>query len=222
MVKDARLDLGRYVSNPFNRRGQITKRLDFGDLFTSRAAEGEYPWNPSRFETIDLIKKAQSRKPTLNPDLKFIGTSPFFDSQPAEEIVKNKYELFEGLGRFERPFDYDFREGRPLTKKRPEQQPDFNPEWVEAYHLSPTVNPEGISKNPMPRMKNPDPKGFLMAIAEGRAEAEKDGDVSVSQLLDRGNKLVKEQKMAEEKQGERTVKEVENSPDKIETKEKPA
>ena len=38
MVKDARLELGRYVTNPFNRRGDVTKRLDFDDLFTSKAA----------------------------------------------------------------------------------------------------------------------------------------------------------------------------------------
>ena len=56
MTKDARLDLGRYISNPFNRRGQIPKRLDFNDLFVSKAKEGEYPWNPSRFTESDLLK----------------------------------------------------------------------------------------------------------------------------------------------------------------------
>ena len=27
-MRDSRLDLGRYITNPFNRRGDITKRLD--------------------------------------------------------------------------------------------------------------------------------------------------------------------------------------------------
>jgi hypothetical protein len=35
MAQDARLDLGRYIRNPFNRQGQITKRLDFDELFRS-------------------------------------------------------------------------------------------------------------------------------------------------------------------------------------------
>ena len=46
-MRDSRLDLGRYITNPFNRRGDITKRLDFDDLFTTRAVTGEYPFNPS-------------------------------------------------------------------------------------------------------------------------------------------------------------------------------
>ena len=42
-MKDHRLDLGRYVRNPFNRQGDIKKRLDFDDLFGSRATSGDYP-----------------------------------------------------------------------------------------------------------------------------------------------------------------------------------
>jgi len=140
MVKDARFDLGRYISNPFNKRGHIPKRLDFNELFVSKAKEGEYPWNPSRFGSSDLLKKAQSRKMTLNPELNFVGNSPFFD-QDGEQMAPNDYEMFEGLGRFKRPFDYDFEEGRARTNKRPQTQPDFNPEWMEAYRLSPTLNP---------------------------------------------------------------------------------
>ena len=64
-MKDSRLDLGRYVKNPFNRRGQVPKRLDFNDLFVSKARDGEYPWNPSRFSEVDLLKKYQTRKQTL-------------------------------------------------------------------------------------------------------------------------------------------------------------
>ena len=36
MARDARLDLGRYIQNPFNRRGEVSKRLDFDDLFKSK------------------------------------------------------------------------------------------------------------------------------------------------------------------------------------------
>ena len=36
-MKDSRLDLGRYITNPFNKRGDVTKRLDFDDLFTTKS-----------------------------------------------------------------------------------------------------------------------------------------------------------------------------------------
>ena len=125
MTKDARLDLGRYISNPFNMRGQIPKRLDFNYLFLSKSKEGEYPWNPSRFTESDLLKRAQTRKQTLNPDLNFVGNSPFFDA--GDEVTQQeRYEMFEGLGRFDRPFDYDFDQGRPTTQGRPQTQPDCN------------------------------------------------------------------------------------------------
>ena len=123
-MKDHRLDLGRYVRNPFNRQGDIKKRLDFDDLFRSRATSGDYPWNPSRFTSQDLLKRSQTRKTKLNPDLNFVGNSPFFDGN---ENVSSDYELFEGLGRFNRPVDYDFDEGRAVTSQRPQDQPDFNP-----------------------------------------------------------------------------------------------
>jgi hypothetical protein len=47
--------------------------------------------------------------------------------------------------------------GRPNTRQRPEDQPDYNPMWKEMYAFSPTV--EERSENPMPRMSNPDPEG---------------------------------------------------------------
>ena len=220
-MKDSRLDLGRYVKNPFNRRGQVPKRLDFNDLFVSKARDGEYPWNPSRFSEVDLLKKYQTRKQTLNPDLNFVGNSPFFDADDIETLEANKYEMFEGLGRFSRPFDYDFDEGRARTKRRPQEQPDFNPEWVEAYRFSPTISPDGFAKNPMPRTKDPDPKGYLMAQAEQRAESEYENNLDVSDLLARGRIVVSEQKAAQEtKEGEKTVEEAETTPDKIEGKEK--
>tara|TARA_B100001250_G_scaffold160737_1_gene138075 strand:- start:122 stop:802 length:681 start_codon:yes stop_codon:yes gene_type:complete len=226
-MKDSRLDLGRYIKNPFNRRGHIPKRLDFNDLFVSKASEGEYPWNPSRFTEVDLLKKYQTRKQTLNPDLNFVGNSPFFDADDIKTLATNEYEMFEGLGRFKRPFDYDFDEGRARTKRRPQEQPDFNPEWVEAYRFSPTISPGGFAKNPMPRTKNPDPKGYLMAQAEQRAESDIENELSVSDLLARGNRIVDEQKAAqnktekkEEKEGAEVITEAETTPDKIEGKEK--
>ena len=58
-MKDSRLDLNRYVRNPFDGRGRINRQLDFGELFRSKAPVGEYPWNNDRFQTEDLIKRAR-------------------------------------------------------------------------------------------------------------------------------------------------------------------
>lgn len=211
MVKDARLDLGRYITNPFNTQGQVGKRLNFDDLFRSKPETGQYPWNPSRFTQEDLLKRSMTRKMNLNPDLNFVGNAPFFDTN---EKVTPEYELFDGLGRFNRPEDYDFNEGRALTTQRPQDQPDFNAAWVEAYRLSPTVNPGKIAKNPMPRMRNPDPNGYLMSMAENRAKNEADNNLSVADLLQRQNTVQKEQTEAqknkevktEEQQGSTTAK----------------
>ena len=179
-MKDHRLELGRYMRNPFNEKGKIAKKLDFHDLFESKPQDGQYPWNPSRFDFRDLLKRAQSKKMTLNPDLNFVGNTPFFDpAQPSE----GSYEMFEGLGRFKRNEDYNFEVGRPNIRQSPQQQPDFNPMWIEAYNLSPTVNPGDSVSNPMPRMSNPDPHGYIMQIAANRAEREVDGDMNVASLL---------------------------------------
>jgi len=204
MAKDARLDLGRYVQNPFNRRGEISKRLDFDDLFRAKPTSGDYPWNPSRFNEQDLIKRSMSRKVTLNPDLNFVGNTPFFDDNTE---VTAQYELFEGLGRFDRPKDYDFEEGRARTTQRPQEQPDFNPDWIESYKLSPTLKPDKTARNPMPRLRNPDPNGFLMTAAERRAENEVEDKPSIAQLLDRQGMVKAEQNRAEQKQGETTANE---------------
>lgn len=200
-MKDARLDLGRYIQNPFNRRGEIAKRLDFDDLFSAKPETGDYPWNPSRFNERDLLKRSMTRKVTLNPDLNFVGNTPFFDDNDPNA----SYELFEGLGRFNRPEDYDFDEGRARTEQRPQQQPDFNPNWIEAYKLSPTLNPGKSAKNPMPRLRNPDPNGYLMAAAERRAENEFEDKPSIAQLLDRQGVIKAQEKKTEEREGEETV-----------------
>ena len=202
MARDARLDLGRYIQNPFNRRGEVSKRLDFDDLFQSKSNSGEYPWNPSKFNERDLLKRAMTRKITLNPDLNFVGNTPFFDDN-AE--VTPQYELFEGLGRFNRPEDYDFDEGRPRTTQRPQEQPDYQPLWMDAYELSPTLNPGKRAKNPMPTMNNPDPRGFLMATADERAKDEAEGKMSVADLLP--SKQTSSEVRKEQQEGTKTIQE---------------
>jgi hypothetical protein len=202
MAKDARLDLGRYVSNPFNRQGQVSKKLDFHDLFASKPATGDYPWNPSRFSERDLTKRMMTRKQILNPELNFVGNAPFFDDNTK---VTSDYRVFDNLPTFDRPKDYDFEIGRGRTAQRPQDQPDFDPQWMEAYKLSPTINPAKMAKNPMPRLRNPDPQGYLMAMAEKRAENEVEDKPSISQLLDRQGLIKAQQAEAEEKQGEQTA-----------------
>jgi hypothetical protein len=205
MAKDHRLDLGRYVTNPFNNQGKLRSNLDFDELFRSKPDTGEYPWNPSRFKETDLLKRMMTRKRTLNPDLNFVSNSPFFGTNTDDAV---SYELFEGLGRFNRPMEYDFNEGRPITDQRPQDQPDFNPVWVEAYRLSPTMRPDKAAKNPMPRMKNPDPNGYLMSVAEQRVEDEVENKMSIAQLLDKSGVMKPVEVKKEEKEGEIIEQEV--------------
>lgn len=205
-MKDSRLDLGRYISNPFDNKGRIGSQLNFRDLFKNKydTEMGGSPWVPSRFTSEDLVKSIQTRKVTLNPRLNFVPNSPFWDNN--NELPESQYDMF-GLGRFNRPNDYDFENGRALTKTRPQDQPDFNPNWIEAYKLSPTVSPDKRAKNPMPRIKNPDPNGFIMLMAEKQAENEAEDNVSVSQLLQNKQLNVKKEEQVGE---ERISKEEEN------------
>ena len=207
MAQDARLDLGRYLTNPFNRQGQIPRKLNFNDLFRAKPETGAAPWNNSRFTETDLINRLMSRKETLNPTLNFVSNSPFFDDN---EKVTPSYEMFDGLGRFDRP-SYDFTEGRPLTKQRPQEQPDYDPKWMEAYNLSPTLRPEKAAKNPMPRLKNPDPNGILMKKAQGEVKSEVENTPSIAQLLARQPNISSNQAKEEETRGgEEISKEEEN------------
>lgn len=201
MAKDGRLDLGRYIQNPFNRRGEIARRLNFDDLFASKPESGQYPWNPSRFGAQDLMKRAMTRKINLNPELNFVGNTPFFDDNSE---VTPEYDMF-GLGTFNRPEAYDFDEGRAKTAQRPQDQPDFDPTWMEAYKLSPTINPGKRAKNPMPRTKNPDPNGYLMAMAENRAEDEVSGKPSIAQLLDNKGLMKAVEVKKDDEEGEKTA-----------------
>jgi hypothetical protein len=204
-MKDQRLELNRYISNPFDNKGRIASQLNFRELFRNKydTETGGSPWVPSRYTSEDLLKAVQNRKVTLNPRLNFVPNSPFWDTD--NQLPPEDYEMFAGLGRFKRS-DYDFENGRALTKARPQEQPDFKNEWVEAYKLSPTVNPGKRAKNPMPRMANPDPNGFIMSMAKNRAENEVEGNVSVAQLL--ANKKLNP---TEEREGNQVIsKEEEN------------
>ena len=146
--------------------------------------------------TQDLLKL------TLNPTLNFVSNSPFFDDN---EKVTSSYEMFDGLGRFDRPVSYDFDEGRARTQQRPQDQPDYDPGWMEAYNLSPTLRPDKAAKNPMPRLKNPDPNGILMRKAEGEVKSETEDTPSVAQLLARQSTISTEQAKAEEAQGSEEI-----------------
>ena len=202
MAKDNRLDLGRYITNPFDRGNYDQKKLSFDELFRTKASSNRAPWTPSRFTEEDLLNRVKTKQLTLNSDLNFISNSPFFDNNTE---VNSNYELFKGLGRFKRREDYDFQEGRALTKQRPQDQPDYQPLWLDAYKLSPTLNPAKRAKNPMPTMSNPDPRGFLMDIAEQRAEDEAEGKMSVAELLP--SKQTNAQIRKEQQEGSKTTQE---------------
>jgi hypothetical protein len=76
---------------------------------------------------------------------------------------------------------------------------------MEAYKISPTLNPSKMAKNPMPRLRNPDPQGFLLAMAEKRAENDVEDKPSIAQLLEREGSIKTQQANAEAKQGEETA-----------------
>ena len=168
MAKDHRLELDRYLDygkDLFAKK----KNLDFDDLFSVKANSGAPPWTVNRFDSTDLLRKIQTKKLIQNPGLQQVGEGPT--------------EVFAGIGRFDRNKDYDFTNGRALTNQRPEEQPGFSTTWGEFYSLSPTMDPGKRISNPMPRAKNPDPKGYIMAQMEQKVENEAEGDKSVAQLL---------------------------------------
>jgi hypothetical protein len=168
MAKDHRLELDRYLDygkDLFAKK----KNLNFDDLFSVKANSGAPPWNLNRFDSTDLLRRIQTKKLIQNPGLQQVGEGPT--------------EVFAGIGRFDRNKDYDFMNGRAKTNQRPEEQPGFNTTWGEFYSLSPTMDPGKRISNPMPRAKNPDPKGYIMAQMEQKVENEAEGDKSVAQLL---------------------------------------
>jgi len=170
---DDRLNLNRYITYA---KPDAKIKTNFGDQYRVDANEGiggQYPWNPGRFSSSDILNRAQARKRSLNEHLGFVDPDEPLDTQ-----------LFIGQGRFKRKDDYDFENGRPLTTHRPQDNPDFNPIWAEAYRISPTVPPNKRIKNPMPSASNPDPHGFIMMLAQQKADDTVKPKPSVQALLD--------------------------------------
>lgn len=168
-----------FTKDVFERKSKV----DYATLFTTPADSFQTPFSPGRFNETDIRKSLAARKLKLNPGLGYVE----FKQDEKGRVIPN--EVFAGIGGpFRRDEDYDFQTGRPNTRQRPEDQPDYNPMWKEMYAYSPTV--EERSENPMPRMSNPDPKGRLMAQAESKAKNEVEDNKSVAQLLaeDKGDK----------------------------------
>ena len=164
----------------FRKGSKGLRKIDYEESF--RAKSNEPPFNINRFGREELRSKIVSKKPTLNRRLDFVDDP-------------GSFELFTGLGRFDNGRTnkeepelslYSFEMGRANTKLDFRQSPEFQAKgeiWRERYSLSPTISPDDRIKNPMPRLANPDPKGYLMATAEQRAENEMEGKMNVAQLL---------------------------------------
>jgi len=177
---DDRLDLNKYIGaakDPANKT-----KTTFGDQFRVSAQDGiggQYPWNPGRFDSSDILNYAQSRKRTLNAHL---------GSVDPDAPLQTK--LFDNTGSFVRHTDYDFQKGTPITEHKPQSNPDFNPTWVEAYKISPTIPPNKRAKSPMPSASNPDPHGYIMQMAQSQAENTVDPKPSVANLLSPSKKPI--------------------------------
>jgi len=74
------------------------------------------------------------------------------------------------------------------------------------------LNPGKAADNPMPRMKNPDPNGYLMAKAEKRVDREMEGKKSVAQLLEEDPKVTENKMKREEREGTQTEEVDKESP----------
>jgi len=136
--------------------GNTDKKLSYKEQFGVKPQSAETPWVPSRFGQVELLRAVANKRINQNPKLGFVS----------EEAGAQPYEQFKGLGRFKPIEDYDFEGGRPFVTNRPELQPDFDGAWLEAYALSPVIEPEGKVKNPLPRRDDLDPNGYLRALAE--------------------------------------------------------
>jgi hypothetical protein len=131
--------------------GAGDNRWNLSHKFKYSSRPPNAPFKPSRFDTEDLLNRAQSKKPTLNPRL---GLNPF-------------EELFKGIGDFDRS-SYNFETGVSDTSSSPVDDVRFDPEFAELYNFSPVIPPEKKASNPMPTAFNPDPKGYLAAMGESR------------------------------------------------------
>lgn len=164
----------------FRKGSKGLRKIDYEESF--RAKSDQPPFNINRFGQQELLSKIVSKKPTLNRRLDFVDDP-------------DSFELFTGLGRFDTGRTnkedptmslYNFDTGRANTKLDFRESPEFQAKgelWRERYALSPTISPKDRITNPMPRLENPDPKGYLMATAEKRAENEMEGNMNIAQLL---------------------------------------
>ena len=193
---DDRLDLNKYIGA--SKDSDNKTKTTFGDQFRVSAKDGiggQYPWNPGRFNTSDILNYAQSRKRSLNAHLGSVDPDAPLEAQ-----------LFVGMGRFVRHTDYDFQKGTPITEHKPQSNPDFNPVWVEAYKISPTIPPGKRAKSPMPTASNPDPHGYIMQMAQSNAENTVDPKPSVANLLSKSKKPILEKELNAEEPKEQEVK----------------
>ena len=97
MIADERLDLNKYIGYS---KPDAKIKTNFGDQYrtdASTAIGGQYPWDPGRFNTNDILNRAQARKRSINAQLGYVDPHEPLDTQ-----------LFIGLGRFTRHTDYDF------------------------------------------------------------------------------------------------------------------
>lgn len=182
MNQDDRLDPNKYIGYA---KPDAKIKTSFGDQYRTdpgTALGGQYPWDPGRFNTVDILNRAQARKRELNRQLGFVDPQEPLDTQ-----------LFIGLGRFTR-HDYDFQKGQPIVSHRPQDNPDFNPVWMDAYKISPTIPPDKRAKSPMPTAANPDPHGYIMQMSQQQAQNTVDPQPSVANLLSKS----KEPKTSEE------------------------
>lgn len=124
------------------------RQLDFKEKYGKRPPNS--PFKNDRFDTIDLIDRVQSRKISTNTRLGFYPN-----------------QVFPELGRFNRG-EYDFESGESATKSKPYAQRGYDPEFMQLYEYSPVVPPHKKVSNPMPTASQPDPKGFLAQMGEGR------------------------------------------------------
>jgi len=178
MDTTARLDPNKYIAYaPTNDKIKTTfadqYRVDAGN-----ALGGQYPWDPGRFNTTDILNRVQSRKRELNKHLGYVD--------PHEPL---NTQLFIGLGRFTRHTDYNFEKGEPITDHKPQNNPDFNPVWLDAYRISPTIPPGKRAQSPMPSASNPDPHGYIMQMSEQRAENDVNPQPTVANLLSKSKEV---------------------------------
>ena len=174
------------VQKFFSEGQRGLRKINYEESF--RAKSHEPPFNINRFGSNELQSKLVTRKQILNRRLDFANNV-------------QEFQLFTGLGRFdtgrnneEMPL-YSFVEGRANTKLDFRQTPEYLMQgelWNQRYQFSPTISPGDRVSNPMPRAANPDPKGFLLATAQQRAEREAEGQMSIAQLLSASQSEIRE------------------------------